>query len=461
MWIVQHTQKFIKNRNIEHCVHKFPPLQEVEDAEMLARLPGGSAIKSLLLKDQFGLVLAVIPAANKLNLGNLCGQMRRRLEVVGEEEHRRVMKGMHPKFTPPLGDAYGIKTIIDEAILNAKRVLFSAGDNTNFIETSLQGYLAQAQNATFLKNISIEETRNFTPTLQHEIVTALTPQQALQERLTRVYELPPMPEMTRKLLYLRNNPYSHVNDLREIVALDPSLTLQVIHYANSPFYGVGRSTTDIGQAIQILGFDMVLNLCLGLAATKAFNLPKDGLFEIHTYWYQTLLSATIIQHIGKLLPREIRPQQGVSYLSGLLHNFGQLLLGHILPAEFTALGQLARANPDHPIEQIELDLLGFHHGHLDAALLEHWGMPDELVVCCREHHNAQYHGPHSTLVRLNQLTDIAMCEFGALSNCHAESDHKRKIMDALQITDQQITETTQSVIKQTSGLSSLALKIVA
>lgn len=461
MWIVQITQKFIKSRNIEHCAHKFPPLQEVEDAETLAHLPSGSAIKSLLLKDQFGLVLVVIPAAHRLNLSNVCSQMRRRLEIVGEEDHRRLMKGMHPKFTPPLGDAYGIKTIIDEAILNAKKVIFSAGDNTNFIEISLQNYLAQAQNATFLKHISLEEIRSLTPAQQHEMATALTPQQTLQQRLADLYELPAMPEMTKKLLYLRNNPYSHVNDLHEIVALDPSLALQVIHYANSPFYGLGRNITDIGQAIQILGFDMVLNLCLGLAATKAFKLPKDGPFEIHTYWYQTILSATIIQSIGKLLPREIRPQHGVSYLSGLLHNFGQLLLGHMFPQEFSTIGQLARANPDLPIEQIELDLLGFHHGHLGAALLEQWGMPDELVVCCREHHNASYHGPHSTLVRLNQLIDIAMCEFGALSNCHAETEHKRKIMDALQITEQQITETTQEVIKQTNGLSSLAMKIVA
>lgn len=58
----------------------------------------------------------------------------------------------------------------------------------------------------------------------------------IRRRIEQVYELPPMPEMARRILQLRGNPDASVADLAAIIEFDPSLAAQVVRYAASPFY---------------------------------------------------------------------------------------------------------------------------------------------------------------------------------------------------------------------------------
>lgn len=460
MWIVKGIKQYLINQGIKYRVRQLPPFRDMAEAQGMGDLDPGSVVKTILLHDSFGLIMAVIPARNAINLPRLKQLLKRELTVVEEKEHQHLMKGMHPQFTPPLGNAYGIKTVIDEQIIANPRIHFTAGDNSHLIEMDTKNFHLLAQNATFLQGISYfvpDQTASGTPAMDDPA----SPLESLRKRLAGIDTLPAMPEMARKLLLIKNSPYAHVDDLAEIVAIDPSLTLQVVHYANSPLYGYGSNTNDLRHAIQRLGFDMVLHLCMGIAACRTFRLPARGVISLQDFWRQSILSAALNQNLAKALPREIRPQSGISYLSGLLHNFGQLLLGHLFPQQFVTLGDMARARPEAPLEQLEMELLGFHHGHLGAALLENWGFSEELVVPCREHHNGQYHGPHSTLTHLTQLTDQILCDVEIGQHCLPDSELRANVANALQISDVRIREITEHLLKNSSSLTSMALQLAA
>ena len=49
------------------------------------------------------------------------------------------------------------------------------------------------------------------------------------------------------------------------------------------------------------------------------------------YWEQAIYTAAVIEGLAKAMPRERRPEMGLNYLGGLLHNFGYLVLAYIFP----------------------------------------------------------------------------------------------------------------------------------
>jgi len=237
----------------------------------------------------------------------------------------------------------------------------------------------------------------------------------IRRRIEQVYELPPMPEMARRILQLRHNPDASVADLAAIVELDPSLAAQVVRYAASPFYAYRGKINSIQDAItRVLGFDMVMNMALGLATGRSFHNPVEGPLGLHAFWRHAVYTAALVQMLAKRMPPQARPQPGMGYLAGLLHNFGFLLLGHLFPPEFKLLNKLVAAHPESPVTALEKCVLGMGqaqnilemgHAQIGAWLMYSWRMPDEIIVTLQEHHNPDYSGEHATLPHLVMIAD--------------------------------------------------------
>jgi len=257
---------------------------------------------------------------------------------------------------------------------------------------------------------------------------------SVEERIKRVYELPPMPELGRRILKLQSDPNASAHELADIIQLDPSLAAQVVRYANSSCCGYTDRATNIQEVIsQVLGYDMVMHLAIGLAAGRSFCIPKNGPLGLKKFWEQAILSAVLVQRLGAAIPASLRPAPAQAYLGGLLHDFGVLLLGHLFPPEFHLLNKMAQANPKQSVAELECRLLGMGearemlamgHAHIGAWLMEVWYMPTPLRIALLEHHNSEYQGECDVLVHLIQLSDFLLqhgeessgkCEFPKFS----------------------------------------------
>ena len=241
---------------------------------------------------------------------------------------------------------------------------------------------------------------------------------AVARRIERVYELPPMPELGQRILALQSDPDAGARQLADVVQLDPCLAAQVIRYANSPYYGYNGRVTTIQEAIaRVLGYDMVMNLALGLVAGRSFTIPDRGPLGLTRFWENAVCSAVLVQKLGAALPEGMRPPPGLCYLAGLLHDFGILLLGHLFPPEFRLLNKFAQAHPGKSVAELEQCLLGMGqarellamgHGRIGAWLMEAWRMPEPISVTLLEHHNPNYVGDYDLLVHLVQLSDFLL-----------------------------------------------------
>lgn len=112
-----------------------------------ANIPGDQLAKSVVVGDERGYVLAVIPATHRLDLGVLSRHMQRRLGLATEPEVGGLFEDCEFGAVPPLGAAYGIRMVVDESLTHCTDVYFEAGDHTDLVRVSGTDFLRLIENA--------------------------------------------------------------------------------------------------------------------------------------------------------------------------------------------------------------------------------------------------------------------------------------------------------------------------
>lgn len=231
----------------------------------------------------------------------------------------------------------------------------------------------------------------------------------LRIQIEHLDKLPPLPMVAKEILELQGQTQPNISKLAKAIELDPSLSAQVIRYASSSLYGYRGHIDSADTAIaRVLGYDVVFNLALGLAVSKPFDIPRQGPLGLEAYWSHAVYSAILCQKLATALPATQRPPLGLAYLAGLLHNIGLLVLGQLFPGDYALLNSFISANPEKNLIETEEEVFGENHQRIGAWLLHKWQLPEELVVACCTHHDADYRGVHQTYSRLTHLSDCLL-----------------------------------------------------
>jgi len=227
----------------------------------------------------------------------------------------------------------------------------------------------------------------------------------IKQRLEDTLGLPTLPPTAQKVIQLRTDPNAGVDDLIPIVKFDPSLSAQVMSWAASPFYAAPGGINSIQDAIvRVLGFDLVVNLALGIAMGKTLKLPDDPPRGSTPYWMQSIYCATLAERLVKMMPVDIRPRSGLAYLSGLLHNFGYLALAHIFPPHFSLVSRYVEANPHLHHEYVEKQIINVTREQIGAWLMDIWNLPDEVCRAIRYQNDLSYNGEHRQYAMITNLS---------------------------------------------------------
>jgi HD-like signal output (HDOD) protein len=224
-------------------------------------------------------------------------------------------------------------------------------------------------------------------------------------------DLPPLPEISRRLLRIQNDPNASAVMLADIVELDPLLSAQMLRWANSAYYGLREPITSVRDAImRSLGFDLALNLALAVAALSPLQTPNEGPIARDAVWRHGVKCGELMRELSKKLPSGARAAPGPIHFVGLTQNIGYLLLGHLLPRQFRFLSRLIQANPTLTLPEMDRLALGVDHTQLGLWLFDAWDMPPALRTVVRHHHNPSYQGDHEDLVLLTCLADSLLSD---------------------------------------------------
>jgi len=106
-----------------------------------AHISGERLAKCVMLEDDKGYLMAVVPATHKVDLGALRRELNRDLGLASDRELLEIFRDCEPGALPPLGLAYGIDTILDESLVDSPDIYFEGGDHRALVHVSGSDFL--------------------------------------------------------------------------------------------------------------------------------------------------------------------------------------------------------------------------------------------------------------------------------------------------------------------------------
>ncbi len=140
---------FVESKNIEFEIVAHRPTQTSLESAHAAHVSGNLVAKGVLLSDRKGYLLAVLPASCELELRELERHLDTPLTLTPEAHLAEAFTDCAYGAVPALGPAYGLRTIVDRTLADAKDVYFEAGDHEELIHVSGDGFRALLSGAEF------------------------------------------------------------------------------------------------------------------------------------------------------------------------------------------------------------------------------------------------------------------------------------------------------------------------
>ena len=201
-----------------------------------------------------------------------------------------------------------------------------------------------------------------------------------------VEELPPMPDVIAHALRLVDDVNSTSEELADVIMLDPALASPILRTANSASLGHQRQVTTLALAILLVGMGQVKTILLA-SALRRWNRNFGPVERL--VWEKSIGAASAAHVLCRQLQKQYLDEL---YLTGLLHNLGQIVfLSHKeLGGEYPAvLDRIRECNEDYVTA--EREVIGFSHPLIGALVAWKWGFAPST---CRAilHYNEPFEG---------------------------------------------------------------------
>jgi HD-like signal output (HDOD) protein len=182
-----------------------------------------------------------------------------------------------------------------------------------------------------------------------------------------------LPDTCLKIKEVIDNKISGLDEIAEIIALDPPLASRLLKLANSALYNFPNPVDSVSKAVLLLGETQVYNLVVAYGSTEAFAKAPSDVIDLERFWETSIHAALIAKFLGSVVGIK---QNEPLYLSGLLHNIGELVVVEVNPDVARLCGHYQKGLLPWMRQQ---ELLGFSYADCSVALLKLWRLPDSLI----------------------------------------------------------------------------------
>lgn len=220
-------------------------------------------------------------------------------------------------------------------------------------------------------------------------------------------ELPGFPHVVARIQRVLNDERADAERIQRVIGSEPVIASQLMRMANSAAINpAGVPIMDLRTAVGRVGLDAVRSATLAFALRQLQQAPRLAGLEkpLAALWRRSIQCASMAHVVARRLTRV---NADTAMLAGLLQNVGRLFL-------------LTRAS-DYPTlfadQASYQEIEDNWHLSIAAALLENWGIADEIVRAVHESENLENEtrGPPTLVEVLVIATLLAEFEGGSES----------------------------------------------
>lgn len=143
-------REFLAKEGIAYDILSHPYTSSSQNTAAVARVPADKIAKPVILEDDEGYLMAVIPATHHVKIGKLNHVVNRHMGLATEPELKDLFSDCVLGAIPPVGQAYGMETIVDDSLTNCSDIYFEGGDHQDLIHVkgkSFQKLMGNSQHA--------------------------------------------------------------------------------------------------------------------------------------------------------------------------------------------------------------------------------------------------------------------------------------------------------------------------
>jgi HD-like signal output (HDOD) protein len=258
------------------------------------------------------------------------------------------------------------------------------------------------------------------------VTTAPATKKVLLQRLEGLRQMPTIPAVLVPLIRHLQQPVDQfdVQEVTDLLAQDKSLAAQCLQMANSPLFGRRQRVETLRGAVLSLGFHHVSDIAMSCGVLNLLPRDKEKLDPV-VFWEHSLGCALVCRHLARQLKLG---DPGNAYLAGLLHDVGIIVNLWVLPQEFRAAFEIAKAE-GIPLHVSEERSLGFTHCDSGRLLAERWNLAPNLIEVVSFHHSPEKASQNLELVALVHIADL-LCRMSGLNYGYLEQQQVNLFDDA-------------------------------
>lgn len=133
MAIARTLKHFLDEHHVHYDTLAHRPTETAMDSARSAHVPLHQMAKAVVLEDDNGYVVSILPSNNRLNLDWVKEELQRELHLATEPELGDLFTDCATGAVPALTEPYGVEAIWDDHLKHVSDVYLEAGDHEHLI----------------------------------------------------------------------------------------------------------------------------------------------------------------------------------------------------------------------------------------------------------------------------------------------------------------------------------------
>ncbi|GIV62623.1 MAG: deacylase [Rhodothermaceae bacterium] len=139
---VQKLKQYLDEQGVRYETLRHVPAYTAQEVAAATHVPGKEMAKTVMIKVDGRMAMAVLPATFQVDLGLLREALGAgTVELATEEEFRDLFPDCEPGAMPPFGNLYGLDVFMAATLAEDEEIVFNAGTHTEAIKMAFPDFV--------------------------------------------------------------------------------------------------------------------------------------------------------------------------------------------------------------------------------------------------------------------------------------------------------------------------------
>jgi Ala-tRNA(Pro) deacylase len=138
---IKKLQDFLDSNGVKYVCMKHSPAYTAQEIAAMAHIPGKELAKTVMVKVDGEMAMAVLPASYKVDFKQLKKAAKaKKVELASEKEFKDHFPECEVGAMPPFGNLYEMNVYVSESLAEDEQIAFNAGSHTELIRLSYKDF---------------------------------------------------------------------------------------------------------------------------------------------------------------------------------------------------------------------------------------------------------------------------------------------------------------------------------